>query len=254
MSELRVGTSGWHYPHWRERFYPRGLAPGEWLRHYAGAFDTVELNNSFYRLPSESAFLSWREQTPPGFLFAVKASRYITHMKRLLDAGPALDELMRHAERLGDKLGPVLFQLPPHMSYDPERLEAFLSLLPRGHRFAFEFRDPAWLDAATYSLLREHGCALCVADSPRLPAVKETTADFVFLRFHGGRACADSLYTGEELDGWARTARAWLKKGFDVYAYFNNDAYGYALSNAEYFRKKATLEAPAAHRRAEKPR
>lgn len=246
MSELRVGTSGWHYPHWRERFYPGALAPGEWLRHYAGAFDTVELNNSFYRLPSEDAFRSWRGQTPPGFIFAVKASRYITHMKRLLDAGPALEELMMRASLLGEKLGPVLFQLPPRMRYGPERLEAFLSLLPSGHRFAFEFRDPSWLNPDTCALLREHGCALCVADSPRLPALKEITADFVFMRFHGGRTRDDSLYTEEELDGWARTSGGWLKKGIDVYAYFNNDAYGYAPLNAEYFRKKAPLEASAA--------
>lgn len=239
MAELRVGTSGWHYPHWRGNLYPGDLAPGEWLRHYAGEFDTVELNNSFYRLPSESAFRSWREQVPPGFLFAVKASRYITHMKRLLDAGQALNVFLERAGLLGDKLGPVLFQLPPRMKFDPGRLASFLGLLPHGHRFSFEFRDPAWLNLDTCKLLREYGCALCVADSPRLPATTEVTADFVYMRFHGGRTHAGSLYTEEELDGWAGTAGGWLAQGLDVYAYFNNDARGYAPLNAAYFRKKA---------------
>lgn len=235
MAEIRVGTSGWHYQHWRGVFYPSDLNPRDWLSFYARRFDTVEINNSFYRLPSLETFASWREKVPPGFTFAVKANRFITHVRRLNEPREALAKFFQSAEGLGDRLGPILFQLPPRWKADPERLRLFVRALPSGYRYAFEFRDPSWFKPEIYHILEESGCALCAASSPSFPEMRRATADFAFLRFHGGKILYGSKYSREELADWAAYARLLLEEGKDVYAYFNNDAFGYALEDARDF-------------------
>lgn len=237
MAEFRVGTSGWHYEHWREIFYPSALKREEWLRYYARRFDTVEINNSFYRLPDRSAFAAWAEKVPRGFSFAVKASRYITHMKKLESSGAALTRLLENASGLGEKLGPVLFQLPPRWKANASRLEKFVASLPGGGRYAFEFRDESWLTDDIYHILENANCAACIADSPSFPRTRRVTADFVFLRFHGGGDLYRSGYTPKELRKWAAFSRPLLRDGLDVYAYFNNDALGYAPRDAAVFRE-----------------
>ncbi len=234
--KLYVGTSGWHYPHWRGVFYPAGMAPGDYLSFYAAHFNTVELNNSFYRLPTRDAFVAWGDRVPHEFVFALKASRYITHRNKLKDPQPAVDHLMTNASGLAGKLGPVLFQLPPRWHANPVRLSEFLQVLPTSHRYAFEFRDPTWLTEDVFEILREHGCALCVASSPAWPEERCVTADFLFLRFHGGKELYGSDYSRHELSDYASWARPEWKEGKDLYAYFNNDAEGHAIGNALEFR------------------
>ena len=231
-----MGTSGWHYQHWSGVFYPADLKPKDWLEFYARHFDTVEINNSFYRLPSHATFNSWAGKTPRGFVFAVKASRFITHMKKLKQPGDALSSLLENAGGLGKKLGPILFQLPPNWKRNPSRLKEFICALPKGNRYAFEFRDESWLHDDIYGLLEAANCALCIASSPSFPRSRRVTADFAFLRFHGGEVLYGSRYSPDELEGWAAFARSLLEEGRDVYAYFNNDAFGYAVEDAEAFR------------------
>jgi len=236
MAELRVGTSGWHYRHWREVFYPPDLKTGDWLGYYSGSFDTVEINNSFYRLPSRANFESWAQQVPSGFTFAVKASRFITHVKKLKEPHESISRLLENAEGLGGKLGPVLFQLPPRWKKNVSRLEEFLKTLPAQHRYVFEFRDETWLHDDVYALLEAANCALCIASSPSFPQSRQVTADFAFLRFHGGEDVYTSRYAYKDLKSWSTFATSLLQEGRDVYAYFNNDAFGYALENAKTFR------------------
>ena len=166
MVRVVVGTSGWQYASWKGRFYPKGLAQARWLDHYASRFDTVELNNSFYRLPAESTFEGWRERTPARFVFVVKASRYITHIRRLREAKDSVDLFWDRAQRIGDKLGPVLFQLPPRFRADLDLLRAFLRALPKGMRAAFEFRDKSWESEDVYRLLDNAGAAWVIPDRP----------------------------------------------------------------------------------------
>lgn len=239
---LRIGTSGWIYPHWRGVFYPPGLRPADWLGYYSAHFDTVEVNYSFYRLPSRAAFAAWRAATPPGFCFAVKGSRFVTHLKRLKDPERHVPRFFERAGALEEKLGPVLWQLPPQLARDDARLAAFLGALPRERRHALEFRHGSWLDPAVYDLLRAHGVALCIADAGgrSLPPEPVLTADWTYLRFHSG--LADGAYTEEQLERWAGVVRALRAGGAAVYAYFNNDAHGYAVANA---RRLRALLAPA---------
>jgi uncharacterized protein YecE (DUF72 family) len=185
---VRIGCSGWNYAHWRELIYPRGLPSRGWLEHYATLFDTVEVNSTFYRLPTVKAVAGWVEQSPPGFLFAVKASRYLTHVKRLLDLGPGLDRFYERIRPLLDshKLGPILWQLPGNFRRDDERLAAALERLPHAQRHCFEFRHESWFADDVYALLREHGVALVIGDHPTRPfQTHELTADWTFIRFHG---------------------------------------------------------------------
>lgn len=232
MPKVWIGTSGWRYEHWRGRFYPEGLSPRRWLEHYARYFDTVELNSPFYRIPKRSAFQRWRQRTPQGFLFAVKASRLITHKRRLQGAEGELRWFLSEAEGLGDKLGPVLFQLPPSLKAELGLLEAFLQGLPPG-RYAFEFRHPSWFTEEVYEVLKGRDAALCVADSPRFPCVKRVTASFLYLRLHGSRRLYASSYTREELEQWA----SFIGQGFELgaeeaFCYFDNDYEAYAVRNA----------------------
>ncbi|MGB9885370.1 MAG: DUF72 domain-containing protein [Moorellales bacterium] len=246
MPRFYLGTSGYNYPHWREHFYPSDLPSRQWLAYYALEFNTVELNVTFYRLPLAKTFAAWRGCTPPGFVFAMKGSRAVTHLKRLSGAEEAAEKFFERASELGDKLGAVLWQLPPGLKGDVARLEAFLAFL-RDHpvagriRQAFEFRHPSWFNPEIYRLLRGHGAGLCVADGPRWPLVKEVTADFVYVRFHGRRKLYASAYTEEELSAWAQDIAGWLARGLDVFAYFNNDAQGFALANARRLREMVKI-------------
>ncbi len=231
MPNLYCGTSGWNYKHWREVFYPKGLAQDKWLAYYSGEFDTVEINNSFYRLPERLTFQKWREATPEGFLFAVKASRYLTHIKKLQDPEEPLSNILSHSEGLGEKRGPILYQFPPGWARDLERLEAFLKLLPTEVRHVFEFRNSTWQCEEVWSLLARYGCAYCVMDSPGLPLHLVTTTGFSYIRMHSGGEDTGSNYTQEHLAVWAERVTQMLAKG-DVFIYFNNDWHGYAVGNA----------------------
>ncbi|NPV06952.1 MAG: DUF72 domain-containing protein [Anaerolineae bacterium] len=230
--QIWIGTSGWHYAHWVGRLYPEGMLPEDYLAFYAGRFDTVEINNTFYQLPSQAAVLQWRRSVPPGFIFAVKASRYITHFKKLKDPEEPLANVIGRVGLLGDRLGPILFQLPPRWRLDLERLRRFLAVLPPGQRYAFEFRDPSWLDERVYRELSNHGAALCVYDLGGHWSPEVVTADFVYVRFHGPDGRYQGHYRTEELAERAATFRGWAKQGRDVYAYFNNDWQGHAVRDA----------------------
>jgi uncharacterized protein YecE (DUF72 family) len=232
--ELRVGTSGYQYPHWAGDFYPDDLPGRRWFDHYAERFDSVEINNTFYRLPEPEVFDRWRERAPAGFRFALKYSRYATHLKHLKDPEEPLERFLERAERLGSRLGPILVQLPPHWRADPERLDAFLRLAPRRHRWAVELRDESWLRQEVYEVLRRRRAALVIHDLiDRHP--DELTADWTYLRFHG-RSYGGS-YSHQALSARARCIRRWLRQGRDVYAYFNNDVGGHAPRNAAQLRR-----------------
>jgi uncharacterized protein YecE (DUF72 family) len=233
VKPVRIGCSGWSYPHWRGVVYPPGLPARRWLEHYATLFDTVEVNATFYRLPRPASVAGWVETVPAGFLFAVKASRYLTHVRRLRDLGPGLDRFTGAIEPLvsSPKLGPVLWQLPETFPRDDERLAEALGRLPPG-RHAFEFRNAGWFDPAVYELLRAHGAALVIGDHPDRPfQTHELTAGWTYARFHHGRRGRRGNYSERELDGWARRLRAW-RQDVEVFAYFNNDREGFAVRNA----------------------
>jgi uncharacterized protein YecE (DUF72 family) len=228
-----IGCSGWNYADWRERVYPRGLPPRRWLAHYATLFDTVEVNSTFYRLPSRDAVANWAAETPPGFLFAIKASRYMTHVKRLTDLGERVGRFYERIEPLieAGRLGPVLWQLPGNFRCDLERLGAALAQLPAG-RHCFEFRHPSWFNDDVYGMLRRHGVALVIGDTPERPfQAHEITADWTFLRFHQGARGRHGNYSATELEEWARRISAWRRR-VEVLAYFNNDRNAFAVRNA----------------------
>jgi uncharacterized protein YecE (DUF72 family) len=227
-----IGTSGWHYDHWKGPFYPSGFPKDAFLEYYAACFCTTEINNSFYRLPEKKTLLRWRDAVPEGFVFSVKASRYLTHMKKLKDPREPLERLLDRVSVLGNKLGPILFQLPPRWGSNPERLEDVLEILPEGQRYAFEFRDPSWFDDKNYDLLRNYGSSFCVYDLDGKTSPKEITADFAYVRLHGPDGPYRGRYGPERLAGWAGTLSAWLKEGLDVYCYFDNDEAGYAAQDA----------------------
>lgn len=236
-----MGCSGWNYQHWRERVYPKGLPPRRWLEHYATLFDTVEVNATFYRLPTRKAVAAWVEQTPPDFLFAVKASRYLTHMKRLTDLDSGVELFYERIEPLvaSPKLGPVLWQLPQNFHRNDERLASALDRLPPG-RHCFEFRHESWFADEVYALLREHGVALVIGDEPNRPfQTYELTADWTFIRFHHGSRGRNGNYSERELGEWAERIQSWRKR-VDVFAYFNNDWEGFAVRNALWLEARVT--------------
>jgi uncharacterized protein YecE (DUF72 family) len=228
-----VGCSGWNYADWRERFYPQGMPPRRWLEHYARHFRTVEINNTFYRLPSRDAVAGWAQHSPADFVFAVKASRYLTHIKRLTDLGAGVERFYERIEPLVEagKLGPVLWQLPGNFRCDMDRLESALRALPHG-RHCFEFRHESWFNDAVYEALRRHNAALVIGDTPQRPfQTHELTADWTFVRFHYGRRGRGGNYSRTELEEWSKRIARW-RKAVDVYCYFNNDWKAYAIRNA----------------------
>jgi uncharacterized protein YecE (DUF72 family) len=247
----RIGCSGWHYKSWRGVVYPDDLPTTGWLRAYTRRFGTVELNNSFYRLPSEETFAGWREQVPRGFVFAVKASRFLTHIKRLRDPEEPLARLLTHARPLGPTLGPILYQIPPRWFPDTERLETFLASLPArlapGSRVrlqhVLEMRDPRGYEPWVLDLLQRYNVTLCVHDMRGSESPLLAIGPIVYVRFHGYGAKYGGSYPTEVLDEWARWLRRMLDAGRDVYAYFNNDMNGYAVYDAE--RLRILVETPA---------
>jgi uncharacterized protein YecE (DUF72 family) len=235
-THVRIGCSGWNYDSWRHGvFYPEGLPARRWLAAYAEHFDTVEVNSTFYRLPKREAVERWAQETPEGFTFAVKVSRYVTHIKRLREARQHLDLLLARIEplALADKLGPLLWQLPPTFARDDQRLAEALGDLPRTLRHAIEFRHPSWFAEPVMELLRSHDVALVIADRPEIRSfqTRTLTTDFAFVRFHHGTRGRRGNYSEAELAEWARTIREWARER-DVYAYFNNDWEGFAPANA----------------------
>jgi uncharacterized protein YecE (DUF72 family) len=230
---VRIGCSGWNYADWRERVYPRGLPPPRWLSHYATLFDTVEVNSTFYRLARPAAVARWVEETPPDFLFTVKASRYLTHVKRLQDTDRGVERLYAGIAPLVEspKLGPVLWQLPANFHRDDDRLGAALEALPPG-RHCFEFRHPSWFVPEVFGLLYAAGAALVIGDDPRRPLPDSPlTTDWTLIRFHHGHRGRRGNYSETELREWAARIAA-LRADAEVLAYFNNDWEGFAVANA----------------------
>lgn len=243
MGKVFIGTSGWQYFHWKGKFYPQDLPQRQWLSFYAKYFDTVEVNATFYHQMRPQTFGNWREIVGPDFVFSIKGSRFITHIKRLKDCREPVERFFEASSQLTTHPRPttrnppsphvILWQLPPGMKADLERLNKFLKILPKTFRQAFEFRDKSWLAPSIYSILKDGNCALVIQDSPFWPKAEVVTTDFVYLRFHGRESLYASCYSKDELDEWARKMKQWLKQGLDVYVYFNNDAEGYAIENAK---------------------
>lgn len=232
MGRIWIGASGWHYPHWVGTFYPERTPASRMLEYYIRHFDTVELNNTFYKLPSKKGLLAWRDSTPPGFHFAVKGSRFLTHMKKLSNAEQGLKRFLDAIEPLDPKIGPIVFQLPPNWALNFERLADFLALLPRYRRYAFEFRDPTWNTNQVYDLLSEHEIAYCIFDLAGYLSPLQVTTGFAYVRLHGPGGKYQGSYSDAALRAWARRIEKWRQSLEAVYVYFDNDDSGYAPRNA----------------------
>lgn len=230
---IRIGCSGWNYKHWRERFYPKGLPARRWFEFYSEHFDTVEINNSFYRLPSPETFDKWREQAPPGFCYAVKANRYITQAKKLLDPDEPLNRMMTAVRHLQDRLGPILYQLPPSLGLNLERLEQFLAVLPRDVVSVFEFRNRSWYIPQTYELLDRYGASFCTHDMPGSVSERVAVGRAAYVRFHGCGGKYWGRYPDDRLLSWADWMLEQSRGGRTVWAYFNNDIDGHAVLDAQ---------------------
>ncbi len=235
-----VGTSGWQYRHWRDTFYPKGVAQSRWLEFFVERFQTVELNNSFYHLPKEETFAKWRERTPDDFILAAKMIRYLTHIKKLKEPQEPVARFMKHARHLGPKLGPILIQLPPTLRVDLPALEETLDEFPAGVRVAVEFRHDSWYTEQTRSLLEAKGAAFCLADSPRRTTPVWRTTDWGYLRLHEGRGTPNPCYDEEALDEWARRLAEHWSVEDDVYVFFNNDPGGCAVRDVRVFARATT--------------
>lgn len=232
MAQCFVGTSGWHYDDWRGRFYPEKIAKNKWLEYYAQNFSTVELNNTFYRLPSEKAVNEWYRISPTSFIYSVKVSRFITHIKRLRDSKEGINLFISKVSPLKEKLGPLLYQFPPDMERNDGRLEDFLSILPKEYRHVLEFRHKSWFTHGTYKLLGKYNAGFCIYDmlGARSPVI--VTTDYAYFRFHGKDSVYSSRYTDKDMQAWAEKISE-LSKGLQaVYVYFNNDTDGHAIDNA----------------------
>lgn len=232
QAHIHIGTSGWHYKHWRGPFYPPRLPTKNWLSFYAERLHCVEINHSFYRLPTPATCTGWYNQTPGNFLFAVKAWRLITHIKRLLDCAEAVQTFLPPVQTLGEKLGPILCQLPPRLPCNPQRLADFLRLLPQDQRYTFEFRDPHWHNQTVYDLLAAHNAAFCMFELAGFRSPEICTADFVYIRLHGPDGPYRGCYDAPALHGWAEKLRHWQAQGKEVYLFFDNDEAGFAVQNA----------------------
>ena len=227
-----IGTSGWFYEHWQERFYPKELAKKDLLNFYVKYFDTVELNSSFYHLPKEETVKNWYKRAPSGFIFAPKASRLITHYQKLINIKESLGLFLKRIKALKEKLGPILYQLPPSFKKDTKVLEKFVKILPRGLRHTIEFRHTSWFEKEVFDILRNNNIAYCIISMPNFPVKLETTADFSYIRLHGAGGKYSSCYTNKQLRDWSKNIKNFLKEKLDIYVYFNNDANAYAVKNA----------------------
>lgn len=229
---LNIGTSGWQYPHWGD-FYPEDLPSGDLLVFYSSQLKTVEINNSFYRLPSKKALRGWLSQVPRKFIFSLKASRYITHMKKLKEPKTSYRKFFDRVEELGDQLGPILFQFPPWWRCNVKRLERFLEALPSDFRYTFEFREPSWFTEEVYELLERHRAAFCLYELKGVAAPEVLTANFTYVRLHGPKQQAyRGSYGKRSLQKWARKLKRWRREGRGVYLYFDNDEKAFAARNA----------------------
>jgi len=232
MTMIHIGCSGWNYRHWRGRFYPAELPVKRWFAHYATVFDTVEINNSFYRLPTAETFAAWRDQAPEGFRYAVKAGRFLTHQKKLKDAAEPLARFLDRARHLDDRLGPILYQLPPRWQFDRDRLLNFLDLLPRDLQHVFEFREPSWMTDEVLALLDERSISFCTHDIADLAVPRRATGPIVYVRFHGPSGRYYGRYDETVLEGCWRRMESEAARGRDIYAYFNNDIDDTAITDA----------------------
>ena len=235
--QIHIGTSGWHYPHWVGPFYPENMLSADFLSFYANNFSTVEINNTFYQLPTPQTLADWLRRTPSTFRFTCKASRFITHMKKLKDPEQSTERFFKAITILGDKLGPVLFQLPPRWKADPLRLENFLKKLPKNFRYAFEFRDESWFEKSIYNLLIKHHSACCLSHIAGKYSPEVMTTDFVYIRLHGPRGPYQGKYRDATLEKWAQKCVSWAQSGKEVFCFFDNDEKGYAVANARKFIK-----------------
>jgi uncharacterized protein YecE (DUF72 family) len=243
MGKILIGTSGFSYPHWGKGiFYPQNLPQSQWFDYYCQHFNSLELNVSFYRLPQKETFKGWRRRAGQDFVFAVKGSRYITQMKKLKECQEPVKRFFKNAEAIKDNREVVLWQLPPRFKVNPERLTEFLKNLPKKWRYAFEFREKSWFAEEIYEISRKNKIALVFQDHPGWPICEKVTADFVYLRFHGRTQLYSSCYTKKELNQWAKKIRDWQSQDLDIYAYFNNDALGYAIENAQTLKKLCLKE------------
>lgn len=231
-ARIYIGTSGWNYKHWLGPFYPEKFPATKMLGYYAQHFDTVEINATHYHLPSFKSFDTWRDTTPRDFVFAAKASRFTTHMKKLKAPKASTEKFFVRVNKLEQKLGPILFQLPPRWKVNLERLSDFLSAMPKEHRYTFEFRDKSWFNDKVYELLRQHNIALCIYHMAGWDSPMEVTADFVYVRLHGTESQYGGSYPDTALKDWARRIRRWRQESKDVYVYFNNDPESHAVKNA----------------------
>lgn len=229
---IRIGCSGWIYRHWRGLFYPEKLPVKRWFAHYAATFDTVEINNSFYRLPKPETFDAWRAQAPPGFCYAVKANRFLTQAKKLKDCEEPLQRMMTPFRHLGDRLGPILYQLPPRFRVNLERLESFLAILPRDVVNVFEFRDASWHADEVFALLDRHGAGFCAHDMPGSASPRIATGPVAYVRFHGSVSKYWGRYPEDRLLEWADWMTQQAREGRPVWAYFNNDPEAQAVHDA----------------------
>ncbi len=232
QKNIHIGTSGWNYDHWIGEYYPDAIDKKKMLETYIKEFQTVEVNNTFYQLPDKKKITTWLETVPDNFIFSVKASRYITHMKKLKDPEESTGKFFKGIKEFGEKIGPVLFQLPGHWNANEERLKNFLKALPDGYRYAFEFRDQSWLNDDIYEILSEQGAAFCIYHFEDVFTAREITADFVYVRLHGPNGAYKGKYEKKMLKDLAGDFRKWADDGKDVFCYFDNDENGYAAQNA----------------------
>ena len=233
---VRIGCSGWIYKHWRGLFYPQQLAARKWFAFYASEFDTVEINNSFYRLPKRETFAAWRNQAPAGFCYAVKANRFLTQAKKLKECEEPLERMMTSFEALKPALGPILYQLPPRFRINLERLESFLALVPRDVTSVFEFRDTSWYVDEVFALLERYGASFCAHDMPGSVSPRLAVGPIAYLRFHGGIAKYWGRYSDAALLEWTDWIAAQARDGRPVWAYFNNDPEAHAIHDAQTLR------------------
>lgn len=229
---IHIGTSGWHYPHWKGPFYPLQYSDSALLSYYMKYFHTAEINNSFYQIPQKKTLELWRNTVPGNFNFSVKASRYITHMKKLKDPHQPVSHFLQRIDTLGNKRGPILFQLPPRWKCNPERLESFLKILPKNYRYTFEFRDPSWFNSQVYEILTRYKASFCIYDLDGRLSPKKITADFVYIRLHGPDGPYQGKYNQKTLSDWSSDFSRWSQQNKEVYCYFDNDQAGFAVQNA----------------------
>jgi uncharacterized protein YecE (DUF72 family) len=230
--KIRIGTSGWSYTHWKGPFYPADITDRETFQFYCHHLNTVEINSSFYHLPLKKTFENWRASSSDDFIFSVKASRFITHNKKLADSAEAVERFFERASGLGEKIGPVLFQLPPGLKMDTERLRTFLELLPANRKFTFEFRNAGWFHPEVYALLSEFGASICLYELGGFISPMEITAGFVYLRLHGPAGKYQGRYSTQQLQVWQERIKRWASRSGDIFCYFDNDEGGFAALNA----------------------